>query len=606
MARIFIKIITLAFITFSSWCEAAPTLDFQASMIGLDAFPDIESSAKKLSQLLNPDSDFTLNSDGILRDILQEDIRRIAAYLKSCGFYAARVYPEVEITNELKYIVNIHIEPGERYIVNRIEIFLNDHDFVMDPDLLSTQKEAPVLNEYILNDKNKIAHYLKQNGHAFVEIMDEVVEINHDALLANVRYAFKTKGKGKFGSHTLSGLKTVDATYVEKFIQWKTGELYNADLVTRTEQLLMDTGLFESVLITPLDPNSAKEFNLAVKLTEGKHHHLQFTVYGNVAISNTTADRYEIGMVPKYVHDNLAGANEKLEITPILSNILQDLNISLRKPHLWFFDTAGRVFLSGERRTYEAYSRWGMDVGFGLEYKVTDAISLDISSIYERYSLERQTDLKKQLYGFVGFPLSLNIDTREDKIFSQSGIACVLNWTPYLNTESTIHQFSIQSKFYLPVVQEHFILAGWAQWNTLSGTSFEDSPMDKRIFLGGGQSLRGYDTHILGNTQPLNKDPKKLIPIGGLSSISAGIEPRIALYHPLWIALFCDAGFISQSSNIFKEFDNLSNLYWDVGFSVFYFTSFGPLRADIAYPCGKEPADGKKEVKFYISFGQAF
>lgn len=97
-----------------------------------------------------------MNSDGILRDILQEDIRRIAAYLKSCGFYAARVYPEVEITNELKYIVNIHIEPGERYIVNRIEIFLNDHDFVMDPDLLSTQKEAPVLNEYILNDKIKL------------------------------------------------------------------------------------------------------------------------------------------------------------------------------------------------------------------------------------------------------------------------------------------------------------------------------------------------------------------------------------------------------------------------------------------------------------------
>lgn len=606
MARIFIKIITFVFITFGPLCAAAAPLDFQASMVGLEAFPDIESSSKKLSQLLNPDSDFILNSEGILRDILQEDIRRITAYLNSCGFYAARVYPEMEITNELKYIINIHIEPGERYVVNRIEILLNDHDFVVDPDLLSTKKEAPVLNEYILKDKNKIAHYLKENGHAFVEIMDEVVEINHDALLVNVRYAFKTKGKGTFGSHILSGIKTVDATYVEKFIQWKTGDLYNADLVNKTEQLLMDTGLFESVLITPLDPNSAKEFNLEVKLTEGKHNHLQFNVYGNVALSNTTADRYEIGMVPKYVHDNLAGANEKLEITPILSNIVQDLNISLRKPHLWFFNTAGRVFLSGERRTYETYSRLGMDGGLGLEYKVTDAISLDISSIYERYSLERQTDLKKQLYSFVGFPISINIDTREDKIFSQSGIACVLNWTPYLNTESTLHQFSIQSKFYLPVVQEHFILAGWAQWSTLSGISFEDSPMDKRIFLGGIQSLRGYDSNILGNTQPLHKDPKKRIPIGGLSSISAGIEPRIALYHPLWIALFCDAGFISQSSNIFKEFDNLSNLYWDVGFSVFYFTNFGPLRADIAYPCGKEPADGKKEVKFYISFGQAF
>jgi translocation and assembly module TamA len=329
-------------------------------------------------------------------------------------------------------------------------------------------------------------------------------------------------------------------------------------------------------------------------------------VYGNVALSNTTSDRFEVGMVPKYVHDNIAGANEKLEITPILSNIVQDLNISIRKPHLWFFNTAGRVFLSGERRTYEAYSRWGMDGGVGLEYKLTDTVSLEVSSMYERYSLERQTDLKKQLYSFVGFPIGINIDTRQDKIFSQAGIHCALNWTPYVNTELTLHQFSVQSKFYLPLVQEYFILAGWAQWDCLSGIPFEESPMDKRIFLGGVQNLRGYNNNSLGSNQPLNKDPKKLIPLGGLSSISAGIEPRVALYHPLWIALFCEAGFISQSSNIFKEFDTLSNLYWDIGFSVFYFTDFGPLRADIAYPLGKEPADGEKEFKFYISFGQAF
>lgn len=606
MARIFIKIITFVFLVACPLCEAATTLDFQASIAGLEAFPDIEDASRKLSQLINPDSGFVLSSEGVLRDILQEDIRRITAYLKSCGFYDARIYPEIDINDELKYIINFHIEPGERYVVNRIEIFLNDSDFDIDPELLSTKKDSPVMNEFILKDKNKIARYLKQNGHAFVETMDEVVEINHDALLVNVRYSFKTKGKGNFGSYTLSGLTTVDSSYVEKFIQWKKGDVFNTDFVVKTEQLLMDTGLFESVLITPADPNSANEFDLEIKLTEGKHNHIQFNLYGNAALSNTTSERFEIGIVPKYVHDNIAGSNEKLEVTTIVSNIVQDLNISLRKPHMWFFNTAGRVFLSGERRIYEAYSRWGMDGGVGLEYKLADSVSLELSSVYERYSLERQTDLKKQLYHFFGFPFSINIDTRADKIFSQAGVNCAFNWTPYLNTGSTLHQFSLQSKFYVPIVQDYFVLAGWAQWSSLYGISFDDSPIDKRVFLGGVQNLRGYNNNSLGINQPLNNDPKKLIPIGGLSSISAGIEPRFAIYHPLWIALFCNAGYISQSSNIFKEFDNLSNLYWDIGFSVFYFTSFGPLRADIAYPLGKEPADGKKEFKFYISFGQAF
>lgn len=596
----------MVFIALHPLCEAETTLDFQASLVGLEALPDIESSSKKLSQLLNPDSSFLLSSEGVLRDVLQEDIRRIHSYLKSCGFYDARLYPEIETSADLKYTVTMHIDPGERYIVNHIEIFVNNSDFFIDPELLSTQKGAPVINEFILKDKIKIAHYLKQNGHAFIETLDEVVEINHEALLVNIRYTFKTKGKGTFGAYTLSGLKTVDSAYIEKFIQWIAGENYNIDLVNKTEQLLLDTGLFESVLITPSPPNGANQFNLDIKLTEGKHNHLQFNVYGNVALSSSTSDRFEIGIVPKYTHDNIAGSNEKLEIIPILSNVVQDLNVSLRKPHLWLFYTAGKIFLSGERRTYEAYSRLGVDGGLGLEYKITDAISFELNSMYERYFLERQTDLKKQLYNFWGFPFSLNIDTREDKIFSQSGTHCVFNWTPYISPDSNLHQFSVQGKVYLPIVQEYFILASWAQWNCLTGTSFESSPMDKRVYLGGAQNLRGYNSNGLGNVQALNKDPKQLIPIGGLSSIAAGIETRIMLHHPLWIAAFCDAGLISESSNIFKEFDTLSDLYWDIGFSVFYFTDFGPLRADIAYPLGKEPAEGKREINFYISFGQAF
>jgi translocation and assembly module TamA len=169
-----------------------------------------------------------------------------------------------------------------------------------------------------------------------------------------------------------------------------------------------------------------------------------------------------------------------------------------------------------------------------------------------------------------------------------------------------MQQFLVKGNFYLPIIKEYFILAGWGLWNCLSGIAFDDSPMDKRVYLGGGQNIRGYSTDSIGKSDPLKKNPTKLIPRGGLSALAFGLEPRFMIYHPLWAALFCDVGQISESENIFKEIHSASKLYWDAGFSLFYFTGFGPLRLDIAYPITDNIPDNKKEFKFYISFGQAF
>jgi translocation and assembly module TamA len=607
MAHTFLKLTALIFFTWLSptW-GATPNINYKARILGLESFPDIEHSAKKMSQILNPDADFILASEGVLRDILKEDIEKMYAYLQSHGFYDAKIFPEIEITPEQEYTIFFHVEAGERYTINRIEILVNGKDFPIDPEILSAKKDTPIIHELVLKDKNKIALFLKQNGHAFVEILDELVEINHDALFGNITYSFKAGAKVNFGTYIISGLSSLQEDYIKKFIQWKAGDAYTIEHINKTEQLLLDTGLFESVLITPVKTRNPQEVNIDIKLTEGKHNHLQFNVYGNIALSNNESNRYEIGAIPKYKHDNVAGANEVFEITTLLSNVVQDLNVSLKKPHLGLFNTTGRIFFSGERRTYEAYSRLGLDGGLGLDYKFTPQISLDLSSVYEKYSLERQTDLQKNSYDFFGLPVTFRIDTREDKIFSRSGVQLDISWTPYVGSQHSMQQFLVKGNFYLPIIKEYFILAGWGLWNCLSGIAFDDSPMDKRVYLGGGQNIRGYSTDSIGKSDPLKKNPTKLIPRGGLSALAFGLEPRFMIYHPLWAALFCDVGQISESENIFKEIHSASKLYWDAGFSLFYFTGFGPLRLDIAYPITDNIPDNKKEFKFYISFGQAF
>lgn len=606
MARIFLKFIIFIFITAITHGNIDARVEYKASIIGIENFPEIENNAKALSQILNPDSDFNPGSESVLRDILQDDLPRIRTYLESCGFYDAKLFPEIENTAEQVYQITIHIDLGERYTINRTRILVNNKKFSFNKKLLAARKNAPAINELILKDKQAIATFLKQNGYASVEILDEQVEVNHDTLLVNVTYSFKTGPKGIFGSYTINGLKSIHADYVKKFIQWAPGKIYNIDKINKTENLLLDTNLFETVLITPSEPNEKNEFTLNINLTEGKHHHVQLNVYGNIALSKDTTDPYEIGFMPKYAHDNVFHSNEKFEANMILSNIVQDLNLSLRKPHLLFFNTTGRIFLSGERRSYEAYSYLGLDGGAGIDYKVTKYLLADFSWTYEKYSLERQTDLKKSSYNFFGFPIALTLDTRENKIFSNSGILLNTAWTPYINSNYTLHHLTINGAFYLPIIDEYLILAGWGRWESLSGISFDDSPMDKRIYLGGSQNLRGYSPNSIGRSDILLTNHEKSIPLGGLSGIAFGIEPRLRLYRKFWSAIFVDAGTISETENVFKEISGISDLYWDCGVSFFYFTDFGPLRIDIAHPIGDKLPENKKEFKFYISFGQAF
>jgi translocation and assembly module TamA len=50
--------------------------------------------------------------------------------------------------------------------------------------------------------------------------------------------------------------------------------------------------------------------------------------------------------------------------------------------------------------------------------------------------------------------------------------------------------------------------------------------------------------------------------------------------------------------------DPSEGIQWGAGLGVRYFTDFGPIRADVAFPIN--PRHGDDPVQFYIGLGQAF
>jgi translocation and assembly module TamA len=151
------------------------------------------------------------------------------------------------------------------------------------------------------------------------------------------------------------------------------------------------------------------------------------------------------------------------------------------------------------------------------------------------------------------------------------------------------------SAYYAVDADERFILAGRARVGSILGEDTKVLPASRRFYAGGGGSIRGYEYQLVG---PLDDDEE---PFGGTSLVELSGELRVRVTEEIGVVPFVDGGTVYD--------DPIPNgdetMRWAAGLGVRYFTGFGPVRLDVAFPLN--PRDGVDEAfQFYISFGQAF
>lgn len=118
------------------------------------------------------------------------------------------------------------------------------------------------------------------------------------------------------------------------------------------------------------------------------------------------------------------------------------------------------------------------------------------------------------------------------------------------------------------------------------GRSTQGVPEPERLFLGGGNNVRGWITNRLG---PVEYDPflppEERRPVGGNLALHGSAELRTRVWYDLWLAGFVDAG------RVWAEVPQarFGDLQWSVGPGVRYVTPIGPVRADVGFVIGRDP-----------------
>jgi translocation and assembly module TamA len=241
----------------------------------------------------------------------------------------------------------------------------------------------------------------------------------------------------------------------------------------------------------------------------------------------------------------------------------------------------------GRQSTPIWQKRWTWSLGFGLGASREQSRAIQPRDV--------DGDLPVRNFLFVTLPGSVGYDRSNDLLDPTKGFRLKLDVNPEVSREGsrveTYARMFLEGTAYQRIGDD-FVLAGRTRVGSIVGADLVNIAPTRRLYAGGGGSVRGYEYQGVGIMGSNDR------PIGGRGLFEGSVEGRYR-FGDFGVVAFVDAGSVSANST-----PTLDGMRFGVGVGGRYFTSFGPIRFDIARGLNRSANDPK--IAVYISIGQAF
>lgn len=503
--------------------------------------------------------------------------------LNAKGYYDAQIsYQDNETPNSGDYA----IETGAAYTISTLKITPPVYEpFIQQ---LSIQTGQIIEADRVLIAQEKLFNKIKKDKCYYKSEIAHQVVLDKDNKTAEISFNITTQPESTFGDVVFEGQEQTKESYLRKLIPFKAGDCYRAEKIQSLREKIMATGLFSRVEID--QPENAPADHI-IPITVNLRERASRTI--RTGLSYYTDEG--IGLVLGWVHRNFFGAVEKLEAKLKLSQLQQKLTFDLTKPFFLRKDQNLSLSAALERQDTDAFEELSIGSSASLSRTFNKRLTGNTGAALK---LSRITDKSTNLdenYGLVSFPNSLSFDNRDDKLDPHKGWAIRAMIEPFIDAFGTSDPFikaRLSASTYYGFSKD-VVLATRANIGSIMGADIDNIPATERFYSGGGGSVRGFGYQEVG---PLtNGDPS-----GGASVIEGATELRFKITDKIGAVTFIDAGNVSEE--ITPQFSDFSV---GAGVGLRYYTSFGPLRFDVATPLTNKE-NTAQNYQIYISIGQAF
>jgi translocation and assembly module TamA len=573
--------------------DTPSSVHYKVKITGIED-EQLKKLMKESSQLIALEKRPPTTMSGLSRRI-EEDIGRFEKVLRSQGYYRGTASYRIDRDKEPVRVI-ISVVPGAPFLVTQYEIHYVGK-FADDPpppkptaEELGLELGARAEAAKIVAAGAKLLNILGNDARPLAKQTDRraIADFREDTVEVDV--SIDPGPRATYGQVTITGLKRTKESFVRQWIPWNEGEPYKKKQMDSLQSNLINTGLFSSVIVEHAETVDERgQIAITIALEEEKPR----SVGGGISVST---DRGVGGRV-FWRHGNLFGHDENLEVSAMADFIEQRGTVSYERPN---FKRAGRSAYAQAGAGWsdtDAYTGFDSSLSGGIRWPVSKRWTASLGGLVEYSDLKDDEESASTLLW--GVPGTLRYDGTSNKLDPKKGVRLELILVPYVGTSGKVLTFNsteVGVSGYYPLDEEkRYVLAGRTRVGSLVGESRQNIPLNKRLYAGGGGSIRGYAYQKVG---PLDDDRN---PIGGRSKIEFSGEVRARVYEDFGLVPFFAAGNVYDS--VLPDFS--STMQWAAGLGFRYFTAIGPLRLDVAVPINpRSKVDAPFQI--YFSIGQAF
>ncbi len=524
-----------------------------------------------------------------------EDRDLIDVLLRSLGYYGGRT--TTTLAPGAPVAVTLAVDPGPLYHVAAVTLTVPPGTPAgLVEGGIGVKTGDPLGAAEIASAQDNLKAYLATRGHPFATIDPPAIEVDHATRTATLTQRIDPGAAGRFGRIRVDGKSVVGQVGIERLARWRPGDPYSAAELDDLRRALVATGLVGGVVLTPVAAGPAPGGGETIDVIVHTDTAPLRTVATTAGYSTSQGFRLEAS----WQHRNLLPPNGAVTFRAIAAQHEQLLGVELRRQNWRRRDQTLSFDLFGDSATQDAFNARTVQIGATVERETNliwqkkwyYAVGPQALISIERDKSAPNNPLKT--YYIAATPASLTYDGSNNLLDPTRGFRLTGRVSPELSFASgTFGYVKLQAETttYLPLT-ERITFAARGHLGTIAGASQRDIAPSRRFYAGGGGSVRGYGYQAVG---PKDADGS---PRGGDSIAEASVEARFRL-GDFGIVPFLDAGEIDTAT-----IPRFRDVRYGAGIGARYYTSFGPVRIDIATPIN--PQTGDARVQFYVSIGQAF
>lgn len=529
--------------------------------------------------------------------LLSQDMERIADAYFDEGYVRVNVRnPVLSLVDDNRYmLILVTIDEGEQYRVGKIgasgDLLLREGEIL---NLLPLQPGEVFSRKRLRTGVEKVTDLYANQGYAYANVTP-LTRVNDESRKVDLNLEIEQGPQVSVERIDISGNSVTRDKVIRREMKLVEGDLFNASALKRSRARINNLGYFEAVDVTTSEGSDPNLINVDVNVKERPTG--SFTIGAGYSSVEGFIGQGSI------TQENFLGRGWRMSLAASIGGESTTYQMGLTDPYFLDMNLTLGFELYRTDREWTDFSRRAT----GGAIKVGRAVG-EYSRILFVYRYE-----EKEIYD-VDANASLEIQDEEgESTISSITNIFTRNTTDYRPDPSRGGALDVSWEFaglggtekfskYL-LDYRHFWPAFWGTTFSAHGRigyvhaySGEEVPLDERFFLGGINSMRGFDSREVGPRDPVTGDF-----LGGDKQTFFNFEFLFPLAPELGMkgVTFVDVGNAwGDDEDWFEEWR------YSTGAGIRWMSPLGPLRLEWGY--NLDPMEGESRSKIDFMVGRFF